>query len=374
MGRMKLPWMFLAGDVERVVDALPVAIVMTDDERRIVASNQAALELFGFGKEELLGQKLEILLPERFASRHPRLYSQFLKDPSTRPMGHGRELAARKKNGQEFPVEVGLTVLNTEPPFYLASVVDLTFRKQVEGMLKDRQQYLEATLEDTRKLLEEQVASSTRLEERQRLGRELHDTLSQSLYGIGLGLRTAMAKVDNGTDPTDALSYCLNLTESALLEMRALLFKLRPQSLEGVPLADVLEGHAEAVGARTELKVTFQHRKDCAEELEFDRKYAIYRITTEALHNCIKHAREASEVNISLVSSPDQVTVTVRDNGPGFSEMATGGHGMRTMQERAEAAQGTFEVKTGQGGTTITATVPRGPCRIEAPQELHEVR
>lgn len=363
---MNLPWMFLAGDVERVVDALPVAIIMTDDERRIVASNQAALELFGYTKEELLGQKLEILLPERFATRHPHLYHQFLKDPSTRPMGHGRDLAGRKKDGQEFPVEVGLTVLNAHPPFYLASVVDLTFRKQVEGMLKDRQQYLEETLEDTRKLLEEQVASSTRLEERQRLGRELHDTLSQSLYGIGLGLRTAMARVDNGTDPTDALSYCLNLTESALVEMRALLFKLRPQSLEDVPLADVLQSHAQAVDARTTLKVSFVHNKAAEEELEFDRKYAIYRITTEAIHNCVKHAKDASEVLITLHSEPERVTVIVRDNGPGFSDTAAGGHGLRTMRERAEAAQGTFEVATGPEGTTVTACVPRGPCPLKA--------
>ena len=355
--------MFFVGDVEGVIDALPVAIIMTDDDRCIVSANQAALELFGYDRERLIGQKLEMLLPQRFASRHPALYSQFLHQPTTRSMGRGRDLAARKSNGQEFPVEVGLTVLNHTPPLYLASIVDLTLRKEAEALLKDRQSTLESALEDTRKLLEEQVASSTRLEERQRLGQELHDTLSQSLYGIGLGLRTAMSKADNGRDPREALDYCLGLTESALVEMRALLFKLRPKSLEDVPLADVLESHSQAVSARTKLNISFEHQKRYNGELEFDRKYALYRIATEALHNCTKHALQATQVFIRLVSDPHQVTLTVEDNGPGFFEAgAKCGHGLRTMRERAEATMGALDIRSSGEGTIVFATIPReGP-------------
>lgn len=334
---------------------------MTDDARRIVLANQAALELFGYQKGSLLGQELEVLLPQRFASQHPKLYAGYLHQPSTRAMGKGRDLAALKSNGCEFPVEVGLTVLETEPRYYLASIVDITIRKETEAMLKDRQSFLESMLDDTRKQLEEQVASSTRLEERQRLGRELHDTLSQSLYGIGLGLRTAMARLERGVDPKDALSYCLGLTESALVEMRALLFKLRPKSLEDVPLADVLKSHAQAVGTRTPFLISFEHRKLTSQELDYDRKYALYRIATEALHNCTKHACDATRVSIELVSEPGQVSVCIQDDGPGWCGEPSSGHGMKTMRERAEAASGTFEISAGSaGGLCVRATIPRG--------------
>ncbi len=353
--------MFQVEEVERVVETLPVAILMADDQRRILAANQAALKLFGYAKDELLGQTIELLLPERFAVRHPSLYENFVRNPSTRPMGQGRDLAARKSDGQEFPVEVGLTLLPTQPLFYLASIVDITVRKEAEAMLKNRQQDLEEALEATRQQLEEQVAASTRLEERQRLGRELHDTLSQSLYGIGLGLRTAMAKASMGEDNASALQYCLSLTESSLTEMRALLFKLRPKSLEDVPLAAVLENHAQAVGLRTDFEITFQHEQHSSEELDYDRKYALYKITTEALHNCIKHAEDATRVSILLQSEADQVTLVVRDNGPGFKPESTSGHGLRVMQERAEAADGRWRIETGPEGTTIQATIRRGP-------------
>lgn len=333
---------------------------MTDDRRRIVSANKAALDLFGYSQDALVGHELEVLLPARFAARHPALVQQYLQDPSTRPMGQGRDLAARKKSGQEFPVEVGLTVLSLEPPLYLASIVDLTLRKEAEALLRDRQQSLESALEQTRKQLEQQVASSARLEERQRLGRELHDTLSQSLYGIGLGLRTALSKTDNGADPREALKYCLGLTESALVEMRALLFKLRPKSLEDIPLADVLESHTQAVAARTKLNISFEHRKTSPEELDFDRKYALYRIATEALHNCTKHALEATQVNVTLISEPDQVSLRVADDGPGFQESAAScGHGLRTMRERAEATSGTLEIHSTPQGTEVFATIPR---------------
>lgn len=352
--------MFVVGDVEDVIDALPVAIIATDDARRIVSVNRAALELFGYGREELVGRELEVLLPPRFAARHPALYEQFLSAPSTRAMGTGRDLAAMRKDGREFPVEVGLTVLALEPKMYLASIVDLTLRKEAEALLRERQSSLESALHDTRKLLEEQVASSTRLEERQRLGRELHDTLSQSLYGIGLGLRTALTRTDHGADPSEALKYCLGLTESALVEMRALLFKLRPKSLEDVPLADVLESHCQAVAARTRLNIVFEHQKHFPDELDFDRKYALYRIATEALHNCTKHALQATEIVVRLVSEPERVTLTVEDDGPGFSEgAATCGHGLKTMRERAEAALGEVEIRSDAQGTSVVATIPR---------------
>lgn len=350
-----------------MIEALPVAIIATDHSRQIVAANHAALKLFAYDKSALLEKKLEVLMPERFAVRHADYYRKFLGNPVTRPMGLGRELVALKSSGEEFPVEIGLTVLNTEPQLYLASVIDLTLRKEVEAMLRDRQHALESTLETTRRQLEEQIASGARLAERQRLGRELHDTISQSLYGIGLGLRTALAQTDQGKSPRDALCYCLGLIESAMIEMRALLFKLRPQSLEEVPLAEVLKRHAKAISARTKFEVIFEHSSSCEDDLDFDQKYTVYRIATEALHNCTKHALDAGKVCITLVSEPDTITLKVEDDGPGFSAATSSGHGIRTMKERAEAAGGTFRIASvASGGTLVEAIVPRRPPPVDS--------
>lgn len=346
-------------DVEQMAQGFPLAVILTNSAGEIVGANGAALDLFKYPRESLLGKDVEVLLPARYALRHRALFGTFLSDPRPRQLGRGRDLAARRFDEVEFPVEVGLAAMPTEPPCFLATIIDLTIRREAEKILQQKQAPLESDLLQTRRHLEEQVAASTRMEERQRLGRELHDSLSQNLYGIGLGLSTAMARVGKGDNPSEALAYCLTLTESALVEMRALLFKLRPQSLENVPLADVLESHTRATALRTPLKVTFEHLNGCGEQLDYDKKYALYRIATEALHNCLKHAIDASGVEIVLRSETAYVELTVSDDGPGFANDIPHGHGMSTMRERAEATRGTLEVVTGPHGTFVRASIPR---------------
>lgn len=354
---MKLPSMYSNQDVELVLDSLPIPLLTTDAEGLIRQANAAALELFQYQGEELIGQPVELLMPKRYAAGHSKLYQGFVSKSSTRPMGQGRDLMATKKDGTEFAVEVGLTVLPSEPVHYLASVLDISLRKQAEVAAQERQAYLKESLDEAKRTLEVELGERARLEERQRLGRELHDSLSQSLYGIGLGLRTAIAKLDRDINPGEALHYCLDLTESALVEMRALLFKLRPKSLENVPLGDVLNSHSQAVAARTKLAVEFSENGEPNEPLSFDQKYALYRIATEALHNCTKHSM-AREVCISLQYEEGRVELKVQDNGSGFAENSPTGHGLTTMRERAEAAGGGLEITSDDGGTLVSAWIP----------------
>ena len=350
--------MFSGAEVNTVFNSLPVALITTDSSGLIVGSNPAAQTLFGYEKLELDGQPIELLIPSRFAANHQKHYQGFVGHAISRPMGQGRDLWALRKDGTEFPVEVGLTVLPSKPPLYLASILDLTFRKQTEEFLRERQTILERDLEEARKTLEDEVAEKTRLEERQRLGRELHDSLSQNLYGIGLGLRASLAKMGKGGSPEDALQYCLNLTEASLVEMRALLFKLRPKSLENVPLEDVLSSHTQAVTARTKIPIEFVQQGKPKADVSFEQKYALFRISTEALHNCMKHAR-AKNVKVALHYGRHEIEVQVCDNGRGFdAETVRGGHGMATMKERAEAVGGTLSVVSDEEGTCVKASVP----------------
>ncbi|NBQ70439.1 MAG: PAS domain S-box protein, partial [Nitrosomonadaceae bacterium] len=123
--------------IHLAVEASPNGMVMTNHEGKIMMVNTTTEALFGYQREELLGQSIEVLLPESHRAHHPALRNDFIKHPSTRAMGHGRDLHGQHKNGKEFPVEVGLNPIQTpRGVMVLASVIDITERKSQEEQLK----------------------------------------------------------------------------------------------------------------------------------------------------------------------------------------------------------------------------------------------
>ena len=120
------------GLFRQVVEAAPNAMVMIDAAGRIEMVNSQAELVFGYGVTELLGQRVEMLVPDRFRRHHQRLRAAFLADPCARPMGAGRDLYALRKDGSEFPVEIGLNPIDTEDgPMVLAAIVDISERKRL---------------------------------------------------------------------------------------------------------------------------------------------------------------------------------------------------------------------------------------------------
>ncbi len=116
-----------------VLDAAPNAMIMVDSAGVINFANAPTATVFGYSLGELIGQPIEILIPGRFRDRHAGYRKSFHSEPSTRAMGAGRDLFGRRKDGSEFPVEVGLNPIHTsEGLFVLASVIDITARKQAE--------------------------------------------------------------------------------------------------------------------------------------------------------------------------------------------------------------------------------------------------
>src|SRR5438552_3182873 len=116
-----------------VLDAAPNAMIMVDSAGVITFANASATTVFGYSLSELIGRHIETLIPERFRDRHVGDRKGFLSEPSSRAMGAGRDLFGRRKDGSEFPVEVGLNPIRTaEGLFVLASVIDITARKQAE--------------------------------------------------------------------------------------------------------------------------------------------------------------------------------------------------------------------------------------------------
>ncbi len=117
----------------QVVEAAPNAMVMADRDGHIILVNAQTEKLFGYSREELLGHCVDMLVPERFRAAHSGYRHTFYGDLSSRPMGVGRDLFARRKDGSEFPVEIGLNPVTTdEGVFVLAAVVDITERRRLD--------------------------------------------------------------------------------------------------------------------------------------------------------------------------------------------------------------------------------------------------
>ena len=199
------------------------------------------------------------------------------------------------------------------------------------------------------------------LEERNRLARELHDSVSQALYGIALGTRTAQTLLDR--DPAalrEPLDYVLSLAEAGLSEMRALIFELRPEMLENEGLTVALKSQAASLQARHGLDVRLEL---CVEpDIALAAKEALYRIAREALHNIVKHAR-AHHVTLRMACCDDDggVALEIADDGAGFDpgDSFPGHLGLRSMRERAARLGGTFQVESAPGqGTRIAVSVP----------------
>ena len=123
--------------LEGFLEAAPDAIVVVDQSGNIVIVNQLSARLFGYSREELLAMPIEGLIPQRFREHHSGHRNNYFREPHTRPMGEGRELSGRRKDGSEFPIEISLSPLKTETGTVVISIIrDTTARKKVEARFR----------------------------------------------------------------------------------------------------------------------------------------------------------------------------------------------------------------------------------------------
>jgi signal transduction histidine kinase len=186
-------------------------------------------------------------------------------------------------------------------------------------------------------------------QERQRIARELHDSVAQALYGISLGTRSALEQLEtNPQNAKQALMYAIDLADGGTSEMKTLLFALRPDALEEGGLAAALHKLCEMLKSRYKLESMITAPLEPNVTLEV--KGALYRIAQEAVHNTVKHAK-AKLVSIKL----ENHLLEVSDNGQGFDLNATraGALGLKSMRERAESLDANFEITSSSTGTRI---------------------
>lgn len=208
--------------------------------------------------------------------------------------------------------------------------------------------------------LRTQVERAAVAAERNRIARDLHDSVTQTLFSATL-ITEVLPKVmrDSPTESERLLSELRQLTRGALAEMRTLLLELRPSALGDVEIDELLRQLTEGVIGRARMPIALSIECDCS--LPPDVKIAYYHVAQEALNNVAKHAR-ATQAQVSLQGDPSQVTLTISDDGRGFvlDEVTSEHLGLGIMRERAEDIDATLEIRSQVGvGTEVTITWAR---------------
>ncbi len=212
-----------------------------------------------------------------------------------------------------------------------------------------------------------EAATQAALEERQRLARDLHDSVTQSLYSITLLAEVArrFARVGDAAATQEQIIRLGELSQQCLREMRLLVYELRPAMVEESGLVGALRQRLEAVEQRSGVGVNLHADDDRAIPLAVQNE--LFRVAEEALNNALKHAH-ASRLTVELHTTAEEVTLAIADNGRGFDPdlaRVSGGQGLGNMRERVARLGGRFQIDSALGrATTIHVRLPlRAPDR-----------
>ncbi len=317
------------------------AVILIDNQQKIIAFNAGAEKTFGYAASEVIGQSLNVLLPDRYRQHHGDLVHAFaLSNDYSRRMADRREIFGKRKNGKEFPAEAGITKIEVHDKFHFAVVLrDITDRKQWEEEKREHSNQLAITAE------------------RSRLARELHDAVTQSLFSANISAEVLSQVWEKDREQgLQQLQRIRVLTRSALAEMRSLLFELRPTALTDSKLSDLLRQLAETHGTRAGIKIEGDYEE--SHQLPSAIQIAFYRIAQEALNNISKHSR-ATQATVRLNVTAKSAIMLVEDNGTGFDlgSAPTDHFGLKIMRERAEEIGAVIEIESQLNqGTQVLVT------------------
>lgn len=219
-------------------------------------------------------------------------------------------------------------------------------------------------LESTRRELEHASRQAGILEERQRLAREIHDTLAQGFASIVVNLEAAETSLPADAPSAPHLIQARSSAREGLSEARRLVWALRPEILEQSSLPGALRGVVQKLSQETGLEAKLSTTGE-AGVLHPEIELTLLRVAQEALTNARKHAK-ASKVELTLSYLKDRVLLDINDDGVGFVVSGTGGFGLRSMRERVEAFGGQLSVESEPGqGTTVAVNLPAFPASKE---------
>lgn len=218
-----------------VVESAPNAMILANKKGEITLINEQTEKLFGYQRSELIGNRLEVLIPKKFKENHPHLRDSFFHSPSVRSMGAGRELFAVRKDGTQFPVEVGLNPIEIDDEtVVLASVIDITERKRHQAMLalelrnKEQEQFTYIASHDLQEplrtvsnyiqILEEDFADQLDPEARQHL-----HTISRATVRMRTLVRTLLEFSQLGRNKKMVSTDCNMLVKNVVSDLNSLI-------------------------------------------------------------------------------------------------------------------------------------------------------
>jgi signal transduction histidine kinase len=258
-----------------------------------------------------------------------------------------------------WPGGLSFTFLYLAGLFFVASFSTLMMRANEARIQSDQ---LLNELQGAHRQLQEYAGQAEELataKERNRLARELHDSVAQTLYGLTLQAEAAARKLTAGqtAEVADFLREIRDSSQQTLQETRLLIFELRPPILESEGLASALRARLESVESRSGLKTQINLQE--VGRLPGGIESGLYGISNEVLNNILKHAH-ANEIKVSLGKKDDKIFLEISDNGVGFdldSAKQDGGIGLKGMRERAEQMNGDLRINSGENGTQVSVEV-----------------
>jgi two-component system, NarL family, sensor histidine kinase UhpB len=346
-------------------DSAPNGVMVVDDRGRIVLLNARMEEKFGYSHRELIGEPVEVLVPERFRNGHLALRDGFARRPQSRPMGAGRDLYGRRKDGSEFPVEIGLNPIKSgSGNLVMITVVDISARKLATEELNAARTERESL---QRRFIQAQE------QERLRLAHELHDQTGQNLAAAMLEIKSLEGVTDEAIRPRfRRLGRLLELIGRTLHQVA---WELRPASIDDLGLSIALANYVAEWGEQCGIAADFHCDQTEIAGLSDEICTVIYRVVQEALTNIVKHARGTTSVSVVIERVNAQVRLTIEDNGCGFdtcaasgpSSLRNGGLGIAGMRERLTLIGAELEIESSPGsGTAIFARIPVAAVRAVA--------
>jgi len=340
-----------------ILDSAMDAIITVDEGQHILIFNSAAEAMFGCPKDEAVGAPLAWFIPERFRADHGNHVRSFGQTgTASRRMGALRIVTGLRRNGEEFPIDASISQITEHgSKFYTVILRDVTARVQAEEALRRSKEELQQL---------GAIAHQAREQENSRIARELHDELAQGLTALQMDVAWCKEKLPAGEDAmAGKLQRMEALLDSTVSATRRIAADLRPLMLDDLGLVPAVEWLVENFTLRTgvacELAVS-------TSELDLDRLHAaaVFRIIQESLANIAKHAR-ASRAEVAIEEGDDDVTISVRDDGVGFSlgdPRKPNSFGLVGLRERAYLLGGEATIRSAPGqGTNVEVRLPLTP-------------
>lgn len=336
-----------------LLDSAGQAILAVNEGGKIVLRNSMAGIMFGYGPEELIGQPVDMLVPDDAKGRHAEHHATYFANPEVRPMARGRELTGLRKDGTFFPVEISLSfVETTSGKLGVAFVSDISVRKQMEKAAQVRAGQVSALAASLLTVQED---------ERRRVSRELHDRICQQLASLAIDIGGLVASQQASSQVQSQLREFQTRVVTASEETRHIAYELHSSVLDDLGLLASLRDLCRQFRVRVKgIDVEFS---GAPLNIAVPREVAscVYRIAQESLQNVAKHAN-AENVSVDLALHNGTIVLTVADDGDGFDQQEVRGRGrlgLIGMEERVQLARGKLTVESQPGkGTRIELAVP----------------